>query len=253
MWSKIAAAPCGLLLGGLLLSASAVNAAEIKVIASTAMREAMDAVAPQFERDSGHKLAISFESGATLPKKVKDGAQADLVITTPATIDDLADAGKVVAGTRVDFVRSGAGMAVRFGAPKPDIGTPEAFKAALLAAKTVAYSQGPSGVHFLGVLAKLGITDQIKLKAVVPPIGQRVGTLVSAGVAEVGVQQITELLLIPGVDFVGPFPRELQANIVYATVMPTAAKEKDAAAAFVKYLGSPANAPALKKLGLDPM
>jgi len=260
MWNKVAAAPSGVLRGllrgllllGLLSSATVVNAAEIKVIASTAMREAMDALIPQFERDSGNEVAISFESGAMLPKKIKDGAEADLVITTPATINDLVNAGKVVAGTRVDFVRSGAGVAVRLGAPKPDIGTVEAFKAALLAAKTVAYSEGPSGVHFLSVLAKLGIADQIKAKGVVPPIGQRVGTLVSAGVAEIGVQQITELLLIPGIDFVGPFPKELQANIVYATAMPTTAKEKDAAAAFVKYLGLPANAPALKKLGLDP-
>src|ERR1700682_1898589 len=220
-WSNTAAiAGC---LGALLMG-DAVNAAEITVIASTAMREVLAELVPMFERASGHKVAISFLSGAVLPVKMKEGAQADVVVTTPATIDDLVAAGRVVANTRVDFVRSGAGVAVRTGAPKPDIATPDAFKAALLAAKTVGYSQGPSGVHFMTVLARLGITDQVKAKGVVPPLGQRVGT------------QISELLQIPGIDFVGPLPKELQANIVYATATPTSAKEKAGAAALVKFL-----------------
>src|SRR5713101_10074595 len=131
MWSTIAAVAgclCGLLVG------NAVNAAEITVIASTAMREVMEELVPMFERASGHKVTVSFLSGAVLPGKVKDGAQADLVVTTPATIDDLVAAGKVVANTRADFVRSGAGVAVRAGAPKPDVSTSDAFKSALLAA-----------------------------------------------------------------------------------------------------------------------
>ena len=151
-----------------------------------------------FERASGHKVVLSFQSGAVLPVKVKEGAQADLVVTTPATIDDLVAAGKLVTNTRVDFVRSGAGVAVRAGAPKPDVSTPEAFKSALLAAKSVGYSQGPSGVHFMRVVERLGIADQVKAKGVVPPLGTRVGTLIAKGEAEIGVQQITELLLTPG-------------------------------------------------------
>ena len=141
-------------LTALLAGASAVHGADVNVIASTAMREVLEELVPMFERASGHKVTLSFQSGAVLPVKVKEGAQADLVVTTPETIDDLVKAGKVEAGTRVDFVRSGAGVAVRAGAGKPDIGTPEAFKSALLAAKTVGYSQGPSGVHFMTVLAR---------------------------------------------------------------------------------------------------
>jgi molybdate transport system substrate-binding protein len=247
MWTKIAA-----IAAGLILSAHVARAAEITVIASTAMREVLEALVPQFERDSGHKVTVSFLSGAVLPVKIKEGAQADLVVTTPQTIDDLVKADKVVAGTRVDFVRSAAGVAVRAGVAKPDIATPEALKAALLAAKTVGYSQGPSGVHFMTVLAKLGITDQVKAKGVVPPLGQRVGVLIAEGKAEIGVQQITELLQIPGIDFVGPLPQELQANIVYATATPTTAKEKAGAAALVKYLGSEPTVPVIKKLGLEP-
>jgi molybdate transport system substrate-binding protein len=247
MWSKIAAVA-----GSFMLAASAVNAAEVTVIASTAMREVMDELVPMFERASGHKVAINFLSGSGLPVKLKEGAQADVVVTTPATIDDLVAAGRVVANTRVDFVRSGAGVAVRAGAPKPNVATPEALKAALLAAKTVGYSQGPSGVHFMTVLERLGITDQVKAKGVVPPLGTRVGTLIAEGKAEIGVQQITELLQIPGIDFVGPLPKELQANIVYSTATPTSAKEKAGAAALVKFLASEPALPVIKKVGLEP-
>src|SRR4030081_1652916 len=177
MGSKIAAfAVC---LTVLLAGGSAVHAADVSVIASTAMREVLAELVPMFERASGHKVTLSFLSGAVLPVNVKEGGQADLVVTTPETIDDLVKAGKLESGTRVDFVRSGAGVAVRAGASKPDIGTPAALKNALLAAKTVGYSQGPSGVHFMTVLARLGINDQVKAKGGVPPLGQRGGTLVA--------------------------------------------------------------------------
>ena len=114
-------------------------------------------------------------------------------------------------------------------------------------------SQGPSGVHFVSVITRLGIAEQIKAKGVVPPLGTRVGTLVAEGKAEIGVQQITELLLIPGINFVAPLPKELQANIVYATATPTTAKEKTGAAALVKFIKSEAAVPSIKKLGLDPV
>jgi molybdate transport system substrate-binding protein len=247
MWARIAALAACIILG-----ADFVNAAEVNVVASTAMREVLEALVPQFERDSGHKVSVTFLSGALLPVKIKEGAQADVVVTTPATIDDLVTAGKVVANSRVDFVRSSGGVAVRAGAPKPGISTPDAFKAALLAAKTVGYSKGPSGVHFMTVLEKLGITDEVKAKGVVPPLGQRVGTLIAEGKAEIGVQQITELLQIPGIDFVGPLPKELQANIVYATATPASAKEKVGAAALVKYLDSERAVPVIRKMGLEP-
>jgi molybdate transport system substrate-binding protein len=250
MWSK-AVAVAGCLIA--MLVGSAASAAEITVIASTAMREVMEELVPMFERASGHKVAISFLSGGVLPVKMKEGAQADVVLTTPATIDDLVAAGRVVANTRVDFVRSGAGVAVRAGAPKPDVSTPAAFKDALLAAKSVGYSQGPSGVHFMNVLTQLGIAELIKAKGVVPPLGSRVGTLVAKGEAEIGVQQITELLQIPGIDFVGPLPKELQANIVYAAAIPMSVKERDAAAEFIKFLLSEPALPVIKKVGLEPV
>jgi molybdate transport system substrate-binding protein len=221
MWLKATAVAVGLGAG---LMGNAASAAEITVIASTAMREVLDELVPMFERASGHKVTVNLFSGSVLPGKVREGAPADLVI-----------AGKLVAGSRVDFVRSSSGAAVRAGAPKPDISTPEAFKAALLAAKTVGYSQGTSGVQFMSAMARLGIADQIKAKGVVPPLGVRVGTLVAKGEAEIGVQQITELLQIPGIDFIGPLPKEAQSNIVYAAATPATVKDKATAAALVKF------------------
>jgi molybdate transport system substrate-binding protein len=237
---------------GAVMTATAANAADITVISSTAMREALEDLVPVFERASGHKVTISFYSGAQLPARMKDGAPADLVMTTPDSIDDLVKAGKVVAGSRVDFVRSGVGVAVRAGAARPDIGTAEAFRRALLAAKSVGISKGPSGVYLMSVLARLGIADRIKAKAVVPELGQRVGALVAKGEAEIGIQQITELLPIPGIDFVGPLPAELQTIIVYATARATNVKEHAAADALVRFLSSEAVAPAIKKMGLEP-
>jgi molybdate transport system substrate-binding protein len=250
-WWKIAMGSLGIV-GAAMSVATTATAAEIKVIASTAMREVLEEIGPMFERASGNKVTVVFYSGAVLPGKIKEGEQADLVFTTPDTIDDLTKAGKLVPGSAAQFVRSAAGVAVRAGAKKPDVSTPEALKAALLAAKTVGYSQGPSGVHFNTVIAKLGIADQVKAKGVVPPLGSRVGTLVAEGKAEIGVQQITELLLIPGIDYVGPLPKELQANIVYSTATPTTAKEKAGAAALVKFIKSEAAVAPIKKLGLDP-
>jgi molybdate transport system substrate-binding protein len=150
-WWKIAVGSLGVV--GIAMSViPAATAAEIKVIASTAMREVLEELGPMFESASGNKVTVVFYSGAVLPVKLKEGEQADLVFTTPDTIDDLTKAGKLVAGSGAQFVRSAAGVAVRAGAKKPDVSTPEAFKAALLAAKTVGYSQGPSGVHFNTVI-----------------------------------------------------------------------------------------------------
>ena len=248
-WSKTIGLTGAVLLSVLLTPASA---AEVTLIASSAMREVTGDLVPMFERTSGHKVTVTFYSGAVLPGKIKDGAQADLVITTPPIIDDLVKAGKVAAGSRIDFVRSGAGVAVRSGAPKPDISTPEAFKAALLGAKSVGVSQGPSGVHFMSVLQRMGIADAIAAKRVTPPLGTRIGTLVAKGDAEIGVQQITELLLMSGIDYVGPLPKEMQANIIYSLATPATAKQHDAAKALAKFLTSGTAVPVMKKLGLDP-
>jgi len=228
-------------------------AAELTVLASSPMTEILDAVLPMFERDSGHKVHVLFLAGNALPDRIKNGAQADLLVTLPQIIDDLVQAGTVVPGSRVDFVRSRVGVAVRAGAPKPDISTVEGFKNALLAAKSIGFSQGSSGVHLMDLIERLGIADAVKAKAVVPKErGQRVGALVASGQAEIGVQQITELLSVPGIDFVGPLPEALQTTIVFATARPTTARQQGAASDLVTFLSSPPVAPIARKMGLEP-
>jgi molybdate transport system substrate-binding protein len=247
-FSKIAMAA----LFGATLMSHAAGAAEITVVSSTAMTEFLEAAIPVFERETGNKVKTTFLSSAVLPGKVKEGVQADVIVTTPGIFDDLVKVGKLVPGSRSDFIKSSAGVAVRAGAPKPDISTPEAFKAALLAAKSVGISKGPSGIYMLSLLDRLGIADAIKPKAVFTEPGQRVGLIIASGQAEIGVQQITELLAMPGIDFIGPLPPALQTTIVYATAGSVNAKEKDAAAAFGKFLKSESVTPIAKKMGLDP-
>ena len=237
---------------GLAMISTAISAAEINFVSSTAMREPLEELVPAFEKASGHKVVVAFYPAATLVIKVKEGVPADLVMTTPDNIETLTKDGKLVAGSRVDFAHSSVGVAVRAGAPKPDISTAEGLKNALLAAKSVGISKGPSGVYLMKLMDKLGIIDQVKAKAVSPDLGVRVGTLVARGEAEIGVQQVNELLPIAGIDFVGKLPKELQTVIVYSAARGANAKEWPAAEALVKYLTSPAAAAILKKLGLDP-
>jgi molybdate transport system substrate-binding protein len=227
------------------------NAAEINLVASTAMREALDELIPLFERGSGHKVVLQFHPAATLVVKVRDGLTADLVLTTANNIEALMSDGRLVKDSRVDFAHSRVGVAVRTGAPKPDIRTAAGFKTALLAARSVGISKGPSGVYLLSVLARLGIADEVKAKMVQPELSVRVGTLVARGEAEIGIQQIGELLPIAGIDTIGPLPNELQTVIVYALARHVQATQARAAEALVKFLTAPERAPLMKKIGLE--
>jgi molybdate transport system substrate-binding protein len=238
-------------LSAFMMSASA-HAADITLLGSTAMREPLEELIPMFEKATGHKVIMTLFPAASLMIKVREGAPSDLVMTTPDNIAALVKDGKLVAGTRVDFVHARVGIAVKSGASKPDISTPEALKAAFLAAKSIGVSRGPSGVHLLNAMAKIGIADQVKAKMIQPDLGVRVGTLVAEGKAEIGVQQIGELLPIKGIDYVGPLPKELQTVIVYGTARPANAKDWATAQALVKFLTDPARVPLLKKIGLDP-
>src|SRR5262245_2420727 len=143
-------------LGAAMIS-TAVSAADVQLLGSTAMREALDELVPLFEKASGHKVVMALYPAASLMVKVKEGAPADLVLTTPDNVETLLKDGKLVAGTRVDFVHSRVGIAVKAGAPKPDISTPDALKASFLAAKSIGISRGPSGVHLLSAMARIGI------------------------------------------------------------------------------------------------
>jgi len=183
-----------------------------------------------------------------------DGAGADLVILTSEAIDDLEKQGKVKPGSRVDIALSGIGVAVRKGAPKPDISTAEALKRTLLAAKKVSYSSvGASGLYVSStVIPKLGLEEAMKTRALIPPPGSFVGPLLASGEADIGFQQISELMPVPGIEIVGPLPPELQKMTVFVAAVSSGAKAPDAAKTLAVYLAAPAAAPVMKKHGVEP-
>jgi molybdate transport system substrate-binding protein len=238
-------------LSALLLSGAA-GAVEIKVVSTQAPEEAYRELVPQFEKASGHKVTTVFTGTLDLQKRIAAGESYDLIIMAGPAIDDYIKSGKVVPGSRVNIAKSGVGVGVRAGAPKPDISTTDAFKKALLAAKTIGYSTGPSGVYVTGLFQRLGIADQIKGKLKQTPTGVFVGSHVATGEAEIGVQQVSEMSHYPGVDYVGPLPADIQEITVFASGIQAGAKEVDAAKAWVKFLTAPAAAPAFKARGLEP-
>ena len=224
----------------------------MRVLCTNGLKTVMLDLAPAFERTSGTKLVITWGSTNGLMKELDTGASGDLAILTAETIDDLIKRGKLVAGSRVDLARSGIGIAVRKGASKPDIGTPDALKHALLAAKSVAHSKtGLSGIYFPTVLARLGIADAMKSKIVMPEPGNPVGDVVAKGDAEIGVQQISELLPVAGIDIVGPLPAELQKITTFSAGLFAGAKDPDTAKALVKFVAAESR-PLLKGKGLEP-
>jgi molybdate transport system substrate-binding protein len=224
----------------------------MRVLCTNGLKTVMLDLAPAFERTSGTKLTITWGSTNGLLKELDAGAIGDLAILTADVIDDLIKRGKVAAGSRVDLARSGIGIAVRKGASKPAIGTPEELKQALLAASSVAHSKtGLSGIYFPTVLARLGIADAMKSKIVMPEPGNPVGEVVAKGDAEIGVQQISELLPVAGIDIVGPLPAELQKITTFSAGLLAGAKDPDTAKALVTFVAAESR-PLLKGKGLEP-
>jgi molybdate transport system substrate-binding protein len=224
----------------------------MNVLCTNGLKTVMLELAPQFEGAIGTKPAMTWGSAAGLVKELDSGAAADLVVLTAEAIDELIARGKVVAGSRVDLARSGIGIAVRKGARKPDIATPDALKQALLAAKSVAHSKtGMSGIYFPTVLARLGITDAMRSKIVMPEPGTPVGEVIASGGAEMGVQQISELLPVAGIEIVGPLPASLQKITIFSAGILAAAKDPNAARALVKFVAE-RSPPLLAAKGLEP-
>jgi molybdate transport system substrate-binding protein len=224
------------------------GAAEIKVICSGAMRPALEELAPQFERASGHKLAISFAGTNVIRDRVQAGEAVDVIILAATAVDALLAQGKLAA--KVDLVRSGVGVGVRAGASRPDLSSAEAFKRTLLAAKSFSRSEGPSGVYIADLFERMGIAEAMKGKTVVVR-GRLVGDALVKGEADIGVQQVSELKSVPGVDVL-PMPAEIQHITVFAAGISVAAKASAAVQALIKFLTSPAAAPVIRAKGLEP-
>jgi len=234
-----------------LLLAGAAQAAEIKVISTDGMSTALDALGPKYEKATGNKLVIHYGVANVLKKNITDGEAFDLAILTGPAMDEIVQAGKVMPAIRVDIARVGLGIAYKTGSPKPDIHDAESFKAAMLAAQSIAYiTQGASGLYFLSVCDKLGISDQVKAKAKALP-GGRAAELVAKGEAELGVQLIGDILPVAGVQMV-PFPPDLQKFTSFPGAVGSAAKRPKSAAALLKFLTDPKNAPLIKAKGMEP-
>jgi molybdate transport system substrate-binding protein len=234
-----------------LLFSGAVGAAEIKVLSTQATEEAYRELVPLFEQASGHKVTTIFTGTLDVQKRIAAGEGYDLIIMAGPAIDDFIKSGKIVPGSRVDLARSGVGVAVRAGAPKPDISSTEALKKALLSAKSIGYSTGPSGVYLAILFQRLGVADAVKPKLRQTPTGIFVGNIVANGEAEIGFQQVSELSHFPGVDFVGPLPAEVQEITVFASGIQVGAKQVETAKALVKFLTAPAAAPSFTRRGLE--
>ena len=229
-------------------------AAEIKVLTAGAFKQVLVALVPDFEKQTGHKVIVENETVGALTKRIEGGEAFDVAVLTPRAVNDLTDKGKFVAGSRANLARVGVGVMVKAGAPAPDISTVEAFKRALIAAKSVAYidpaSGGSSGIYVSGLLDKLGIADQVKPKAKLKQ-GGYVADLIVKGDAELGIHQISEIVPVKEVTLVGPLPAEIQNYTVYAAGLGANAKDAEAAKALIKALTGPAAADVLKSKGME--
>jgi molybdate transport system substrate-binding protein len=238
------------------LLAGSANAAEVRVMISGGLTAAFKVLAPEFERVSGHTVLTAYgpSMGTTanaIPVRLERGEAADVLIMVGYALGDLVSQGKVIADSPVDLAKSPIGVAVRSGAPKPDISSADAVKRALLAAKTIAYSDSASGVYVsTEMFGKLGIAEEMKDKARKIP-ATPVGEIVAHGDAEIGFQQISEL--VPGIDIVGPLPPELQKITVFSAGIATVSKQPDAGKALIKFLASPAASAAIVKSGIEPI
>jgi molybdate transport system substrate-binding protein len=237
---------------GALLLAGVAQAAEIRVLSTQATEEAYRELVPQFEKASGNKVTTTFTGTLDANKRLAVGESYDLIIMSGPSIDEHIKGGKIVPGSRVDVAKSGVGVGVKAGAPRPDIGTVEALKKTLLAAKSIGYSTGPSGNYMVGLFQRLGIADEVKPKLKQTPTGVFVGSIIASGEAEIGFQQVSELAHFAGVDYVGPLLADVQYITVFASGIATAAKDADAAKALVKFITAPAAAAAFKKRGMEP-
>jgi molybdate transport system substrate-binding protein len=235
-------------------SASVSDAAEVRILTAGAMKAVVLELVPAFEKETGHKAVVDNDTAGGLSKRILGGEAFDLVIVTPGVIDDLTGKGKVAAGTRAVVARVGVGVAVKDGAPLPDISSVDALKRALLAAKSVAYidpaSGGSSGPFVVGLFEKLGIASEMKPKTKLKN-GGYVAELVASGEAEIALHQISEIAPVKGAKLVGPLPAEIQNYTTYAVGVAADAKQPDAAKVMIKLLSGSEAADVLRRRGME--
>jgi len=235
-----------------------VSQIDIEVLSTTAMKTVFEELSPQFERATGNRLIVDFGPSLQLEKRLGEGEAADMAIVSAAGASDLIARGKIVPGSAVEVARSGLGVAVQKGAPRPDISSADAFKRAFLAAKSIAVSKpvggGQSGVHMARVFAQLGITEAMAAKAKYGGGGPTglVGLIILRGEADIGVQQLAELMAVPGIDVIGPLPPELQSVTPFVASTPTSATHAEAGRSVIDFLMTPEAKRVIRAKGLEP-
>jgi len=232
--------------------AGAGQATEIKVLASNAVKEAFGNLIPAFEKDSGQKVTVIFASSTEIVNRISGGESVDLVVTAASFTDVLIKQGKLLAGSKVDFSKSGIGVAIRPGAPKPDISSGDALKASLLAAKSILLSTGPSSGYLIDLFQRMGIADALKPKLKQLALGMPVGLALANGEGELGFTQICEFLPVKGIVYLGPLPADIQHITVFSMGLHASATAADAARSLMKFLSSPEAIPTIRNSGMEP-
>jgi molybdate transport system substrate-binding protein len=251
MKNLVKAAAIGLAI--VLAPAAAAIAAEIKVVSSVGVKAVLEDLVGPFERASEHKVKLTFGTAVPLKRQIDGGETFDVVILTPAMVDDLAKQGKVAGGSATTVAKSGIGVAIRAGAAKPDLGSPDAFKKALLGAKAIAYSkEGQSGTVMARLIERLGLAEEMKPKTILETRSGAVALNVVEGKADLAFTLISEILPLAGAELAGPLPADLQSYVVFTAGIGGTAKEPAAAKAFIDFLRSPAAVPVLKAKGMEP-
>ncbi len=229
--------------------APAAGAAEIKVIASNAVREPYRELLPAFEKATGHTVKIDWGGTVDIVKRVDGGEIADIVIIPAARIDDLIKKGRLV--SRIDLARSGVGVAVRTGVPRPDISSAAALRSALLAAKSIVLSSGPSSLYLPTMFQKMGIAEELKPKIIQIGPGLSVGETLARDEGEIGFTQMSELMSVKGIDYLGPLPADVQFITVFSAGLHVAAPAPEAARALLRFLTTPDAAAVLRRHGME--
>jgi molybdate transport system substrate-binding protein len=254
--SFMAAVAAGLLLSSIgTVERAAAESVEIKVLTSVALTSALDELAPQFERATGNKLSIGYSLIADIKKRIIAGEAADVIILSRPVMDDLQKQDKIAPGSIADIVGTPVAVAVKAGAPKPDISSVDALKRSLLAAKSIVYADpakgGASGVYFARVVDQLGLAEQLKSRTILVP-GAQAADVVAKGEAEIGIAQASEIVPVAGAQLVGPLPGEFNSVTKFTAGLGAGSKASDAAKSLIQFLKGPAASAVFKSKGLEP-
>jgi molybdate transport system substrate-binding protein len=235
-----------------LIGSSFANAAELKILAPNAVKDSVVEIVSRFEKETGHRAVLSWAGTESITKRISDGEVVDVVVNAAQNIDKLILDRKITPGTRTDFAKSAIGVAVTANLPKPDISSVESLKQALLNSQSIAISSGTSGRYLAELFERLGVGEQVKSKIKQPPSGAQIGEMLARGEVDLGFQQVSELVHVNGIEYVGPLPKEVQSITVYSAGIHSETQERAAAKAFLEALKSLKSAPIITKTGMEP-